>query len=496
MKCHNRRDFMKLSTAIGITAAVPNIFSCIERNRSDRPPNFIIIFADDLGYGDLGCYGSKTIQTPNLDRMAAEGMRFSDFSVTCSVCSPSRASLLTGRYPSRCGMPFAVGGVYSDVGLQDDEITIAGLLKKQNYSTACIGKWHLGIPQGFNYQTHEGFTSDSEFHPNRQGFDLFFGVAGNSSPDGSLVLLENDGIVEIDANITTSTEHYTRNAIDFIRENKDKPFFIYFPHNRPHFPMMANPRFEGKSRAGVYGDLVEEIDWSTGEILQALKEFDLDDNTLVIFTSDNGAANNPDQKYGSNLPFRNGKGSTFEGGFREPAIFRWPGKIPAGEVIDEMANSMDLLPTLANLAGVKLPSDRIIDGADIWSLLSGDKSIQWPERTFFYYNGLNLQAIRQGKWKLHLPRTPEMLVWWDGGQRELDKPILFNLDADPGETQDVAAEYPDIVKHLLKLTKNVRKELGSWKKKGSDQKQIEHLMNDRRRLRHLRTHQNHQNMGK
>ncbi|MDA2928596.1 sulfatase [Acidobacteria bacterium AH-259-O06] len=427
-----------------------------------KKPNFIIIFADDLGYGDLGCYGSKIYQTPHLDRMAAEGMRFTDFYATCSVCSPSRASLLTGRYPSRCGIPFAVGGVYSDLGLQDDEITIAELLKERGYATACIGKWHLGVPEGFDYQTHEGFSSGSEFHPNRQGFDLFYGVVGNAWPDGSIPVLDGDHIVEPLAHVSTITEHYTRRTIEFINEQKDKSFFVYLSHTRTHAPWMANPQFgDPADEGGMYGAMLKELDWSTGEILKILKELDLDDNTLVIFTSDNGAAYTPDQKHGSNLPLRGGKTMTWEGGLRVPAIFRWPGKIPARRVVSgELVTVMDLLPTIAYLAGVDEPSDRIVDGKDIWPLISGAPGAKSPHEMLYYYNGLNLQAIRSGEWKLHLPRTEEMLVWWEGGMRRLEEPMLFNLEADIGEERDLANRQPDVVARLPKWPDRLAKSWG------------------------------------
>ena len=490
----SRREFLKLAATAGVAAAVPGLSACGDDAPDGRPPNVIVIFADDLGYGDLACYGSETIRTPNLDGLADAGMRFTDFHVTCSVCSPSRASLLTGRYTSRCGMPYAVGGVYSDLGLQASETTVARLLKDEGYATACIGKWHLGVPQGFNYQTHEGFTSSSEFHPNRHGFDLFYGMVGNTNPDGSTPLLENDGIVDPDAHVTTITEHFTRRAIDFIRAHRDRPFFIYLPHTRSHAPWMANPRLAGQSRGGVYGDMVEEIDWSTGEVLKTLDELGLTENTLVIFASDNGAS--PSPTHGSNAPLRGGKGSTFEGGMRVPCIMRWPGGVLAGQTNDATINVMDLLPTIAGLAGAPLPEDRVIDGMDLRPVLSGAEETIAPDRMFYYYNGLNLQAVREGPWKLHLPRRSEMLVWWDSGLRELEAPMLFDLETDPGETNDLAAQHPEVVEQLLAKAEQIRAELGSWEQGGRDQKPIEHLMDDRRRLRHLRTQQGHRDLGR
>ena len=327
-------------------------------------PNIIIILADDLGYGDLSCFGSKTIKTPYLDKLASKGIKFTNFWTTCSVCSPSRASLLTGRYPQRCGVPYAVGDVYSDLGLADDEETIAELLKTKGYSTAAIGKWHLGIPQGFNYTTHEGFSSNSEFHPNHQGFDLFFGAAGNAFPSGRIPLMENSRVVQDSITVATVTDEYNSRAIEFIKENKGTPFFIYFAHTRPHAPWIANPAFSGKSEGGVYGDMVEELDASVGLIMKTLEEQGLEKKTLIIFTSDNGAAVTEDQRYGSNLPFRGGKGNTWDGGLRVPGIFYWPGQIDSG-IVSNMATTLDLLPTIANLANVDLPAGLKIDGRNI-----------------------------------------------------------------------------------------------------------------------------------
>ncbi len=484
-----RRGFLKAAAS----AAVVTGAGCFGAARA-QGPSIILIYADDLGYGDLGCYGSVRIKTPHLDRLAAQGIRFTDYQSLCSVCSPSRASLLTGRYPSRCGVPFAVGGVYSDLGLQESEITVGELLQKRGYRTACIGKWHLGIPQGFDYRTHAGFTSRSEFHPNRHGFDLFFGMVGNTNPDGSTPLLEDDGIVDPDAHVTTITEHFTRRAVEFIRAEQGRPFFLYLPHTRAHAPWMPNPRFAGQSEGGVFGDMVEEMDWSTGEILHALEEAGGTAETLVVFASDNGASGSG--THGSNGSLRGGKGSTFEGGMRVPCIMRWPDRILAGQTSHTMANAMDILPTVAALAGANLPVDRVIDGVDLSPLLLGDASASVEPRVFYYYNGLNLQAVREGKWKLHLPRSSRMLVWWESGLRELEAPLLFDLDKDPSETRDVASQNPAIVQRLLAEAGRARAELGSWDRIGTGQHPIRHLMDDRRRLRHLRTQQDHQNLGR
>ncbi len=484
-----RRNFIQAAALAAAAAST----GCWGARPHTAKPSIILIFADDLGYGDLGCYGSTTIHTPNLDRLAEQGIRFTDYRSTCSVCSPSRASLLTGRYPSRCGMPFAVGGVYSDLGLQESEVTVAELLRESGYRTACIGKWHLGIPQGFDFDTHRGFISGSEFHPNRHGFDLFHGMVGNTHPDGSTPLLEDDEVVDPDAHVTTITEHFTRRAMEFIVAESDQPFFLYLPHTRSHAPWMPNPRFAGQSDGGVYGDMVEEIDWSTGELLSALENSGRTAETLVIFASDNGSS--PSSAYGSNGSLRGGKGSTFEGGLRVPCLMRWPGQIAAGQTSDAMINAMDFLPTIAAMAGTHLPRDRVLDGIDLSPLLFADDSVRGDARIFYYYNGLNLQAVREGRWKLHLPRRVEMLVWWDSGLRELEAPLLYDLYDDPGESRDLANQHPEIVNRLLAEAERAREELGSWDKAGTDQLSIEHLMNDRRSLRHLRTQQGHRTMG-
>jgi len=467
----------------------------INQEASDELPNIIIILADDLGYSDLSCYGSVKIKTPILDKMASEGVKFTNFWTTCNVCSPSRASLLTGRYPQRCGVPFALGGVYSDLGLQDDEITIAEVLKNKGYATAAIGKWHLGVPQGFNYSTHEGFTSSSEFHPNSQGFDLFFGAVGNSFPGGRIPLLENETVVDDSVTVATVTDHYNARAIEFIKENKENPFFIYFAHTRPHAPWIPNPRFEGTSEGGAYGDMVEELDASVGEVLAVLEELEIDKRTLVVFTSDNGAAITEDQRYGSNLPFRGGKGTTWEGGHRVPGIFSWPGKIREEKVCQSIATIMDLYPTIRNLVGIDDADVPLQDGRDIWKSLTEDVDSESISEQLIYYNGFNLQAIRDGNWKLHLPREEKMLVWWEGGLRKLDEPLLFDLDKDSSESINLATEHPDIVNRMLNQANEIREKLGSWDRPGSEQKNIEHLLNDRTTLQILRSQQNHQNLG-
>ncbi|MFN7140701.1 MAG: sulfatase, partial [Limisphaerales bacterium] len=372
-----------------------------------RPPNIIVIFADDLGYGDLGCYGHPSIHTPHLDKMAAEGMRFTDFYTAGCVCTPSRAALLTGRLPVRSGMAGGPGRhvIYPrhTTGLPLEEITVAEALKTKGYATACIGKWHLG--------------HTPEFLPTRHGFDYFFGLpysndmAPNNPPRGASSqvkqdpswwndsLYRNEKVIEKPTDQTTLTKRYTEETIRFIRENKKNPFFIYLPHTFPHVPLFASKDFEGKSARGIYGDTVEELDWSVGQILQALRKEKLDKNTLVVFTSDNGPWLTRGITGGSGGLLRDGKGGTWEGGMRVPAIAWWPGNIPAGVINREIAGTMDLFTTALTLAGVPLPSDRVIDGVDMTPLLLGKGSSQRQVQEFYY--GDELYALRKGPFKAH-----------------------------------------------------------------------------------------------
>jgi arylsulfatase A len=461
-----RRQFIRFLGA-GATATI--LSGCTEGGRSffgrkssriDKP-NFIIIFCDDLGYGDLGCFGSQVHRTPNLDRMAAEGMKFTSFYVTCSVCTPSRASLMTGCYPKRVDMHrnsrgkcvlFPVG----KKGLNPNEVTIAEILKEQGYATCCIGKWHLGDQRAFL--------------PTRQGFDYYFGIpysndmgAQQRRENPPLPLLRNEEVIEAPTEQDTLTKRYTEEAIEFIKRNKDRPFFIYLPHTMVHDPLHAGDEFRGKSANGRYGDAVEEIDWYTGRMLKTLKELDLDKQTLVVFTSDNGASRNYG---GSNAPLRGHKGTTWEGGMREPAIMRWPGHIPAGKSCDEMTITMDLLPTFAALAGAQLPVDRTIDGKDIRPLMSGRPDAKSPHEAFYYYQIDQLQAVRSGKWKLHLPLKPKKRNW---GKAIPEAPLaLYDLENDIAEKNNVAEEHGDVVKRLLALAEEARRDLGDADRKGAD----------------------------
>ena len=407
---------------------------------ADSPPNFILIFTDDQGYQDVGCFGSPNIATPNLDRMAKEGMRFTDFYVASAVCSPSRAALLTGCYPPRVGITGVLFPRHS-IGLNPEETTIADALKTKGYATACIGKWHLGhLP---------------DFLPMKHGFDSYYGIPysndmsirreGKKGPP----VMRNEEIVEHPAKQALLTKTYTEEAVRFIRTNREKPFFLYLPHTMPHVPLFVSERFKGKSKGGIYGDVIEEIDGSVGEILGAVKEAGLDERTLVIFTSDNGPWLSKKKHGGSALPLRDGKFSVYEGGMRVPCIMRWPGRIPAGRVCSEIAATIDLLPTLAKLVGLDLPDDRAIDGKDIWPLMAGEEGARSPHELYCFYRGAGLQAVRSGKWKFHLPR---------GGKRKRPGQ-LYDLSEDIGEKSNVAEQNPDVAKRLEERARAFNKAL-------------------------------------
>lgn len=414
-----RRDFLKASAA-ALTAPLVGAPS--------RPPNVIMIYADDLGYADLGSYGSR-LRTPHLDGMAAEGMRFTNHLSANPVCSPSRAALLTGRYPTRVGVP-RVLFPKDTVGLPDSEVTIAQMLKARNYKTMCIGKWHLGhLPQ---------------FLPMSRGFDEYFGIpySNDMSPRP---LMHNTETLEEPAKLETLTPRYTEQALRFIQNSKDSPFFLYFAHTYPHIPLAASERFRGKSPLGLYGDVIEELDWSVGEVLNALKKHGIDNNTLVMFSSDNGP-----WFQGSPGRLRGRKGMTWEGGVREPFLARFPGRIPKGRVCHGLTSMMDVLPTVARLCNVPLPKNPV-DGIDIWPLLSGQKS-ELEREAVLYFDNVYLQCARWGNWKLHIARYNSVSYSPSpqGGRLNLPlaPPELYALANDPDESYDVAAEHPKIVAEI------------------------------------------------
>ena len=421
-----------------------------------KPPNFVVIFCDDLGYADLGCFGAKQIKTPNIDRMAAEGMRLTSFYSTCSVCSPSRSSLLTGCYPRRVNMHVNDNNLCvlfpaDKKGLNPEETTIAETLKAKDYATICVGKWHVG--------DHPNFL------PHKQGFDSYFGIPYSNDMNRKevpLPLLRNERVIESPVDQPMLTPRYTKEVVKFIYGNKDKPFLVYLPHTFPHLPLFASSRFKGKSAHGRYGDTIEEIDWSTGEILKALKDTGIDENTMVLFTSDNGS-----RQKGSNYPLRGRKGQTWEGGQRVPCVARWPGKIPEGSESSEIVSTLDLLPTFAKLAGVPLPT-KPIDGHDASDILLGEKDARSKHEAFYYYQMDQLQCVRSGKWKLHLPLKSKKRNW---GKPEGKTPQqLYDLDKDLGETTDVSSDHPDVVKRLLALADKARSELGDVDKPGKGQR--------------------------
>ncbi|WPJ95470.1 sulfatase [Coraliomargarita algicola] len=431
---------------------------------SQSKPNIILIFADDLGYGDLGCYGGS-VATPTLDRLAAEGLRATDCLVAANVCGPSRAALMTGRYPMRAGHPISRHDTpkYAAYGIAPEEVTMAELLKSAGYYTKIVGKWHLGFHV-------EGS------HPLDAGFDDYLGLHSNFVPqiDDATTLYHNHDVVEKDIAFEKVTQRYTDEVVDFIQGEHEAPFFIYFAHHIAHSPILPSQPFKGssgiKGREGNYADFVLELDASVGRVREAVEAAGLAENTLIVFLSDNGPARD-----GSAKPLLGGKYVTMEGGHRVPAIFNWPGQIPAGQVSDAMISSMDLLPTFAGLAGAALPQNVTLDGTNIFDLLSG-KTEQSPRDYFYYYNGVHLQAVRNEKWKLHFPRTAKEQPYWakkDSGQRvytTLKQPLLFRMDSDAGEKKNVYAQHPEIVAELSKVADRARAELGDIDRNGSDQR--------------------------
>ncbi len=421
---------------------------------ADSRPNVIFILTDDLGYSDIGCYGATTVKTPNIDRLAAEGMRFTDFHTGSSICSPSRAAFLCGAYPQRTGLYMGINQnrrAHWFLGLNPDEITIAEQFKKRGYRTGMVGKWHLG--------------TEPEFSMLKQGFDEYAGVPGNykRSPaflDGEEVTIEKTPLDQL-------TELYTERVVDFIRRQGDKPFFLYYAHNYPHEPYEAGEKFKGSSQGGVRGDIMQEMDWGIGEMMNALKETGVADNTIVIFTSDNGPTKN---EYA--LPYRGTKYVTFEGGHRVPFILHWPARIKEAQVLDVPANAMDLFPTLSEIIAVPMPTDRVYDGVSLVSLLDSKPLARKSNEPFFYYNCENLQAVRLGDWKLHLPRNKDQVPFWDKNKEFLNiaQPVLYNLSADKGETTDVAAQHPEVVQQMVMLAEEMRTELGEYLQRGKGQR--------------------------
>jgi arylsulfatase A-like enzyme len=424
-------------------------------------PSIVLIFIDDMGYGDIGPFGNPKVKTPHLDKFAAEGMKFTSFYAT-PVCSMSRACLMTGCYNARVSIP---GVLFpgSQIGLHPDEVTLAEIVKQKGYATICIGKWHLGHRE--------------PFLPTKQGFDSYFGIpysndmtidtqharfakdcvfregmteekAKAQAIRNTVPLMRGEEVVEYPADQATLTQRYTAEAVKFIREHRADPFFVYLPHTMVHAPLAASDGFRGKSGSGLLGDAIEELDWSVGQIMQTLKELKLDEKTLVIFTSDNGAA------AGSSAPWRGKKASNFEGGVREPCLMRWPGRIPAGTTCDKIAGNIDLLPTFARLVGVEPAKDRALDGRDISPLMFDPQAAPVRDTHLYFTANQTLAAVRQGDWKLFLTapaaagKGKKKAAKVAGGDAASTGPVLYNLADDPGETKDRSAENSDVVARL------------------------------------------------
>ena len=467
-----------LSLLFVLAAVVPS------RGATPRLPNVIVILCDDLGYADIGAFGCKAYATPHLDRMAKEGRKFTNFHVSQAVCSASRTALLTGCYNNRVGIHGALGPG-ARIGIHANEMTLAELFKQKGYATGMAGKWHLG--------------HHPQFLPVRHGFDEYFGLPYSNDmwphhPEAKagtypkLPLIEGDQVKDPDItpekqpNLTT---WYAERAVKFIERNKDRPFFFYLAHNMPHVPLFVSDKFKGKSGAGLYGDVIQEIDWSVGEVFAALKKHGLDENTFVIFTSDNGPWLSYGNHAGSAGPLREGKGTAWEGGTRVPCVMRWPGKLPANTASADMLMTIDLLPTFAKLIGAKLPEHKI-DGLDVWPLLAGEPGAKNPHESYWsYYANNELQAIfsPDGKWKLQLPHGFRTLAGRPGGKdgipakyenAKVDQPELYDLANDIGEKVNVASSHPAVVERLLAEAEKARAELGDalTQRKGSGVREV------------------------
>jgi arylsulfatase A-like enzyme len=452
--------------------------------RAQDPPNIVLVFIDDQGYNDVGCYGAVGFETPNIDRIAAEGIKFTNFYVSQAVCSASRASLLTGCYANRVGI---LGALFpsSKNALNPEEETIAEVLKARGYATAIFGKWHLGhkppfLPLQHGFDEYLGLPYSNDMWP--VGYD------GKPLPPEHwkakryppLPLIDGDTTIETIDTLEEQgqlTKRYTERAVAFIEKNRNQPFFLYLPHSMGHVPLGASPAFRGSSEQGLYGDVMQEIDWSVGQILETLDRLDLADNTLVIYTSDNGPWMNFGNHAGSAFPLREGKGTMWEGGCRVPAVMRLPGVIPAGLVTGKVASTIDILPTLVELTGAKMPT-RTIDGVSILPLLRGDADAN-PRDEFWFYYGRQLQAVRKGKWKLHLPHQYRSYQGVRPGMDGFPGPYekgrtgyeLYNMDDDPKELRNVADEHPEVVERLRAVAETARAQLGDSNMRGVGQRE-------------------------
>lgn len=441
-----------------------------------KPPNVVIMFMDDMGYADIGPFGAKDYPTPNLDRMAKEGRKFTDFYVTQAVCSASRAGLLTGCYNVRIGILGALGPK-SNHGLNPNEVTIAEICKQKGYATGCFGKWHLGhhkkfLPKQHGFDEYFGLPYSNDMWPYHPGV-LHLSMNERIKKWPHLPLIEGNKVINPKVSGKDQeqlTKQYTERAVSFIEKNKDKPFFAYIPHSMVHVPLYVSEKFKGKSGVGLFGDVMMEVDWSVGEIMKTLRKHKLEKNTLFLFTSDNGPWLNYGDHAGSAAPLREGKGTMFDGGCREPTLAWWPGKIPANSVCEEPVMTIDLLPTITKMIGAKLPGHKI-DGKNILPLMLRNDA-KSPQKAYFFYYGNQLQAVRQGKWKLHFPHGYRTMAGKPGGtdgiptkysQAKIDL-ALFDLDKDIGESTDLKAEFPEVVKNLSDLGKNFEQKLKKTKR--------------------------------
>ena len=456
------RIYLLLILFVGLT-------SCKEQKspgtEEERPPNIVLIFTDDQGYQDVGVFGSPNIKTPNLDQMAAEGVQLTSYYSAQAVCSASRAGILTGCYPNRIGIHNALGPDNTH-GINASETTIAEMLKEKGYATAIFGKWHLG---------HHPM-----FLPTRHGFDEWFGIPYSNDmwphhpqqgpifnfPE--LLLYENETAIDTLKEQSQLTTQITERSVDFIKRNKNNPFFLYVPHPQPHVPLFVSDKFKGKSERGLYGDVIMEIDWSVGQIMKALKENGLEENTLVIFTSDNGPWLSYGNHAGSALPLREGKGTAWEGGQREPCIIKYPKKLKAGRVVDVPIMAIDVLPTIAEITGAKLP-ETIIDGKSAWKILTGKSTEPVQDAYFFYYRVNEMFGVRYGKWKLYFPHRYRTMNGQEPGKDgqpgeyrmvDMEEIELYDVVNDISEAHNVAEQYPEVVAEIKVLANRMRQRLG------------------------------------
>jgi len=445
------------------------LLSCGEKTakkeKTSSPPNVVLIFTDDQGYQDVGVFGSPDIKTPNLDKMASEGVKLTGYYAAQAVCSASRAGILTGCYPNRIGIHNALGP-HNTHGINASETTLAEMLKDKGYKTAIFGKWHLG---------HHPM-----FLPTQHGFDEWFGIPYSNDmwpfhpkqgpifnfPD--LPLYENETVIDTLTEQSQLTTRITERSVDFIKRNKDNPFFLYVPHPQPHVPLFVSEKFKGKSERGLYGDVIMEIDWSVGQLMKALKENGLEENTIVIFTSDNGPWLSYGNHAGSALPLREGKGTAWEGGQREPFIIKYPAQLKAGQKINVPVMAIDILPTIAELTDSKLP-ENTIDGKSAWKILTGERKEPVQDAYFFYYRVNEMHGVRYGKWKLYFPHTYRTMDGQEPGKDgqpgeyrmvDLKEIELYNLEKDISETKNVASEHPEIVNQIKLLANRMRTRLG------------------------------------